>query len=157
MDASVAALLGAVVGAVTTLAVTVVTFVFEARREKQRARITNVARVAHALATLQVHMEWIIWLGEHQPQYLTAEEIKDYGEKVMPQFPELLSPVSLIGAYRAALYEQLLAIYRQALQLDEHINARLEGQGPQWPQLRGEADHFFGQWIAIIQQALQGV
>jgi hypothetical protein len=155
MEGSTAALLGAVVGALTTLAVTVVTFLFQGSREKRQARAKNVARVAQCLATLQVCMDWIIWLGEHQPQHLTDDEIKNYAENVMPRLAELLGAVALIGGYNAALYDRFLAFYHRALELDEHINARLEDQGSQWTELSEQARRYFREWVEEIRRTLR--
>ncbi len=107
MDASTAALLGTGVGALTTLAVTVVTCVFQGRRERWQARVTTVARAAQALATLQVSMDWIIWLGEHQPHNLNDDEIHEYAGRVMPQFPKLLGAVTLLSAFYPVIVQRL--------------------------------------------------
>ena len=161
MEAPAAALLGALVGALPPLAVTVVGYLGQSRRDRRQervrllqARAADLARVAHALATLQVWMEWVIWRGEHQRDNLADGEFHPYAEKVMEQLPELLAAVVVIGSWNAALYEQFLAFYRRALRLDEHINANVEGNGPGWPQLREQATQLFQGWAAAIQQAL---
>ena len=161
MEAPAAALLGALVGALPPLAVTVVAYLGQSRRDRRQervrllqARAADLARVAQALATLQVWMEWIIWRGEHQRDNLADDEFHPYAEKVMEQLPELLAAVVVIGSWNAALYEQFLAFYHRALQLDEHINANVEGNGPGWPQLREQATQLFQGWAAAIQQAL---
>jgi hypothetical protein len=161
MEAPAAALLGALVGALAPLAVTVIGYFGQSRRERRQervrllqARAADLARVAQALATLQVWMEWVIWRGEHQRDNLADDEFHSSAEKVMEQLPELLAAVVVIGSWNAALYEQFLAFYHRALQLDEHINANVEGNGPGWPQLREQATQLFQGWAAAIQQGL---
>jgi hypothetical protein len=161
MEPTAAALLGALVGAVPPLVVTVVGYVGQSRQDRRQervrlvqARAADLARVSQALATLQVWMEWIIWRGEHQPDNLDDDEFDPYREKVMEQLPELLAAVVVIGSWHAALYEQFLAFYHRALKLDEHVNAKVEGNGPGWPQLREQATQLFQGWAAAIQQAL---
>src|SRR6516165_8313646 len=116
MEAPAAALLGALVGAVPPLAVTVVGYLGQSRRDRRQervrllqARAADLARVAHALATLQVWMEWIIWRGSINATTLLTTSSTRYAEKVMEQLPELLAAVVVIGSWNAALYEQCLA------------------------------------------------
>jgi hypothetical protein len=161
MEAPTAVLFGALVGALPPLAVTAVGYLGQSRRDRRQervrllqARATDLARVAQALATLQVWMKWIIWRGEHQRDNLADDDLHPYAEKVMEQLPELLAAVVVIGSWNAALYEQFLAFYHRALQLDEHINANVEGNDPGWPQLREQATQLFQGWAAAIQQAL---
>jgi len=163
MDSTTAALLGTAIGAMTTLAVTEVTSVLQRKHDRRRERLTNVARVAQALAALQVGMEWIAWLGTHQPQYLDDDAINDYAGNAMPRFPALLGAGCLLAGHNGKVYQQFLALYQDALAIDEHITQALnvnderewdEHDCQQFRACLGQAEQFFDAWRRQVTAAL---
>lgn len=136
MDAAVAGLIGAVIGAGLSLVTTLVSGWQDSKLERDRwLRVRKdqankdlrvaVADLARRLAAGVHSIEWLTWPAKNQPDKLTAEQldakVRSYNQEVHGLFSELTGCLVVIAAHDRQVYEQMRALVQAFSDLDAGV------------------------------------
>ena len=121
MDAAVAGLIGAAIGAVAGLMGAFFTSIVQSRIEEKKWRRSKqdtlskelrlqIAEVSRKMLVAQHSMEWITWYAREGPKHLDKKMISEYNKEIHDAFPELLGALAITAALNLDIYNQLSII-----------------------------------------------
>jgi hypothetical protein len=144
MDAAVAGLIGAVIGAGLSLMGTLVSGWQESKLERAkwlRAREDQaikdlriaVADLARRLAAGVHSIEWLTWPAKYQSDDLTVDQLDDkiraYNQEVHGLFSELTGCLVVIAALDRQVYEQMRSLVQAFSSLDADVAMAASARG----------------------------
>lgn len=132
MSGTTAALVGALIGAVTALASGVLAGYFALRSERMRHR--EAGRAAHVgsvrehtaaffaeLFAIHFAANWVAWFAEYDPGALDHEMAEFYDTETYRAFPKLLGSTAMVAALNTGVYEQLKPLIIEVYKLWERV------------------------------------
>jgi hypothetical protein len=132
MNATVAALLGSLVGAAAALLGTVITSVValktERRRRESEVQATYVRtlreRSGAAFAqffTIIQEIEWISWHGANDPDIIDRQRIRSYDDAINDSYGSLLGSMAMTASLSLAVYDEMRPILSGLYSLEERV------------------------------------
>jgi hypothetical protein len=157
MNATVAALLGSLIGAAAALAGTIlssiVTLKAERRRQdsKMQARYVDALRKRSGAAFAQFfiivqEIEWISWYGANDPDAIDGHRIKSYEDRVNEAYGTLLGSMAMTASLSLTAYDEMLPILSRLYDLESRVGAALR-------KFRSERSTAVGQLTACGSEA----
>lgn len=140
MNATVAALLGSLVGALAALAGAVVTSIValknEKRREESKAQISYVdalrersgAAFAQFFVIVQA-IEWITWLGINDSIALDEQRVRSYEDTVNSAYETLLGAMAMTASLSLPAYEEMRPVLAKLYKLEARVGAAIRKIG----------------------------
>jgi hypothetical protein len=136
MNATVAALLGSLVGAAAALAGAIISSMValknERRRQesKTRAKYVNTLRKRSGTAFAQFfiivqEVEWICWYGANDPHAIDGQRIKSYEDRVNEAYGTLLGSMAMTASLSLTVYERMQPILSDFYDLESRVGAAL--------------------------------
>jgi len=132
VSGATAALVGALIGAVTALASGVLAGYFALRSERMRHR--EARKAAHVgsvrdhtaaffaeLFAIHFAANWVAWFAEHDPGALDHEMAEFYDTETYRAFPKLLGSTAMVAALNTGVYEQLKPLIIEVYKLWERV------------------------------------
>lgn len=132
MSGTTAALLGALIGAVTALASGVLAGYFALRSERMRHR--EARKAAHVgsvrdhtaaffaeLFAIHFAANWVAWFAEHDPGALGHEMAESYDAETYRALQKLLGSTAMVAALNTGVYEQLKPLIIEVYRLWERV------------------------------------
>ncbi len=131
MDAT-AALLGALIGAVTAVVSAALTSIVALRNERLRREESKRAIDTEALRketgivfreffAIQHSMEWVTWFAGHDPDAVDRRLVESYDTEIHAAYPRLLGAAATVASLDLAVYEELRPLLRQVYELEETV------------------------------------
>lgn len=132
MDAAVASLIGAAIGALSGLGGGYLTGRRQSELERDkwlRARKDEhdknirlaVAELTKKLAAGTQEISWLTWKAKHTPDALTATDIANYNNKMAVLFPDIVSARVIVDAIDKSIHARLTPLINKLYSLDENI------------------------------------
>ena len=136
MNATVAALLGSLVGAAAALAGTILTGIFTLKTERRRQESKMQVRYVDALrrrsgATfaqffiIVQEIEWISWYGTNDPDAIDGHRIKSYEDRVNEAYGTLLGSMAMTASLSLTAYDEMRPILSGLYDLESRVGAAL--------------------------------
>ncbi|MGZ3472602.1 MAG: hypothetical protein ACXVA6_21785 [Isosphaeraceae bacterium] len=132
MSGTTAALVGALIGAVTALASGVLAGYFALRSERMRHR--EAGKAAHVgsvrehtaaffaeLFAIHFAANWVAWFAEYDPGALDHEMAEFYDTETYRAVPKLLGSTAMVAALNTGVYEQLKPLIIEVYKLWERV------------------------------------
>jgi len=136
VDATIAGLIGAAIGAISSLMGSLLVGWQQSRIERQRwlrARDDKliqdlqlaIVELTRKLAAGIHSMQWFMWVTEYQPEKFTIEQLneklRDYNNEVHDLFPELTGSLMVIAALDKDMYNRMSPLVNEFIELDWQI------------------------------------
>lgn len=140
MNATIAALLGSLIGAVAALVgaafTSIVALKNERRREESKARIAYVgalrersgAAFAQFFIVVQA-IEWIGWYGINDPAAIDEQRIKSYEDTVNGAYETLLGAMAMTASLNLSIYEEMRSTLSKLYDLESRVGAAIRKIG----------------------------
>jgi len=183
MDATVAALVGAAIGAFAGLIGHIVNNWMQGEREKKKELRSRVAKLVNTMGVAQQSMEWISWFGVNYPrpkgpngQLEDADMYKNqalsYGEKMeelassyeeemKAVWPKILGEIASIASYDFRLYEKSLSEAYQLAALYVRVSKANMKREPNcrsdYEVLYKDIRAFGKEWLAEVAAAMRAI
>jgi hypothetical protein len=136
MNATVAALLGSLVGAAAALAgailTSIVTLKTESRRQesKMQTRYVKALRKRSGAAFAQFfivvqEIEWICWYGANDPHAIDGHRIRSYEDRVNEAYGALLGSMAMTASLSLTVYDEMQPILSELYDLESRVGAAL--------------------------------
>jgi hypothetical protein len=136
MNATVAALLGSLVGAGAALAGTILTSIVTLKTERRRqeskiqARYVDALRKRSGAAFAQFfiivqEIEWISWCGVNDPDAVDGHRIKSYEDRVNEAYGILLGSMATTASLSLPAYDEMHPILSGLYDLESRVGATL--------------------------------
>ncbi len=133
MDPTTAALLGALIGAVTALAsaafTSLVTLYNERKRREdaEKASFVQSLRSTTAAAFAEFYnfshaISWITWYARFDPDSLDAHLTRSYERETHETIPKLQGSLAVVASLSLTVYEQLQPLVHRLFVLDKHVS-----------------------------------
>jgi hypothetical protein len=140
MNATVAALLGSLVGALAALAGAVVSSVValknERRSEESKAHTAYVdalrERSGAAFTQLFVivqAIEWIAWYAVNDPTAINDQRIKSYEDTVNRGYEALLGAMAMTASLNLQIYEEMRPVLSKLYKIESQIGSAIREKG----------------------------
>jgi hypothetical protein len=132
MNATVAALLGSLVGATAALAGSVLTSIVALRTERRRQESQVQATYVRALRkrsgsafaqffTIVQEIEWISWLSANDPDAIDEQRIKSYDDTINAAYRTLLGSMAMTASLSPAVYDEIRPILLSLYNLEARV------------------------------------
>lgn len=136
MNATVAALLGSLVGAAAALAGTILTSIVALKNERQRqeskmqAAHTNTLRKRSGAAFARFfiivqEIEWISWYGANDPDAVDGQRISSYEDRVNEAYGTLLGSMAMTASLSLTAYDEMRPILSELYDLESRVGTAL--------------------------------
>jgi hypothetical protein len=136
MNATVAALLGSLIGAAAALAGAVFTSVValrnESRRRESEAQKEYVStlreRSGSAFAQFFIvvqAIEWITWQGANDPDAMDEQRIRSYEDTVNTAYGGLLGAMAMTAGLNLVVYEEMRPVLSKLYRLEARVGVAL--------------------------------
>jgi hypothetical protein len=136
MNATVAALLGSLVGAVAALTGTVLTSIAALKNERRRQESEEQVAYVHTLRersgatfaqffTIVQEIEWITWYGANDPGAIDKTRIRSYEEAVNGAHRSLLGSMAMTASLSLAMYDEMRPILSGLYNLEGRVAVAL--------------------------------
>jgi len=136
MNATVAALLGSLVGAAAALAGTILTSIVALRNERRRqeskthATYVKTLRKRSGAAFAQFfiivqEIEWISWYGANHPGAIDGQRIKTYEDGINKAYGMLLGSMAMTASLSLTVYNEMLPILLELYEVEERVGTAL--------------------------------
>jgi hypothetical protein len=133
MDPTTAALLGALIGALTALASTAftsLTTVYNERKRREdaeKASFVQSLRSTAAISFTQIYnfshaISWITWYARYDPETLDADMTRSYERETHETIPKLQGSLAVVASLSLTVYEQLQPLIHRLFVLDKHVS-----------------------------------
>jgi len=140
MNATVAALLGSLVGAAAALAGTIITSIVTLRNERRRQESEMQATFVNALrersgaafarfCIIVQEIEWISWYGVNDPDVIDGQRIKSYEDRVNDPYGILLGSMAMTASLSLTAYNEMQPILSELYDLESQVGAALRKLG----------------------------
>ena len=118
MNATVAALLGSLIGAAAAIAGSVLTSIVALKNERRRQESQVQATYVRALRkrsgstfaqffTIVQEIEWISWLSANDPGAVDEQRIKSYDETINAAYRTLLGSMAMTASLSLTVYDEI--------------------------------------------------
>jgi hypothetical protein len=132
MNATVAALLGSLVGAAAALLGAVLTSIVALKNERRRRESMVQARYVRALRkrsgaafgqffTIIQEIEWITWYGANDPNAIDEQRIRSYDDAINDSYRTLLGSMAMTASLSLAVYDEMRPILSGLYSLEERV------------------------------------
>jgi hypothetical protein len=136
MNATVAALLGSLIGGAAALLGAVFTNIVVLRTERERRQSETEATYVRALREysgrafagffIVVHaIEWITWYGDNDPDVINEQGIKSYENEVHSAYGSLLGSMAMMASLSLKAYEEMRPILSNLYNLEARTGKAL--------------------------------
>jgi hypothetical protein len=136
MNATVAALLGSLVGAAAALAGTILTSIVTLKTERRRQESKMQAKYVDALRKrsgtafaqffiIVQEIEWISWYGANDPDAIYGHRITSYEDRVNEAYGTLLGSMAMTASLSLTAYDEMHPILSGLYDLESRVGATL--------------------------------
>ncbi len=136
MNATWAALLGALVGAIAAIiSAALASFVAlrnEHARQEEARRVTDIETLREhtALAfaeffAFQHAINWVTWRAKYDPAAINDQLVSSYNAEIHQCYPRLLGSVTMVAALSLNAYQELRPLMQEIFDLDEEVAVAL--------------------------------
>ncbi|WP_432871738.1 hypothetical protein [Microbispora rosea] len=133
MNPTTAALLGALIGAVTALASAAFTSLAtlynerKKREDAERAAFVQSLRSTSATAFAEIYnfshaMAWITSYARFDPEALDSDMVRSYERETHQTVPKLQGSLAVVASLSLTVYEQLQPLVHRLFVLDKHVS-----------------------------------
>jgi hypothetical protein len=133
MDAAVAGLIGAAIGALTTLLGNLITSFVQAKQEERKwhrsMELQGYQNLQVAIAELTREMSLIVhevmfitWIAKIEPERISSERIEAYDQEIYRLLPKFWSTLNYVAALDSDTYFQLLPLAQTITNLEDEVD-----------------------------------
>jgi hypothetical protein len=168
MDAAVASLIGAAIGAISGLAGGYLTGRrqsqlerdkwFRARKDEHDKNIRlAVAELTKKLAAGTQEISWLTWKAKYTPDALTVTDIANYNNKMAVLFPDIVGARVIVDAIDKSIHARLTPLINKLYSLDENIALAAKDFGSSRERCTKALAGYYEQWLSLDKEILTRV
>lgn len=132
MDATTAAILGTLIGAIAAIVSAGLTSIVASRTERRRQadakRTADIEALRKAAASafieifvIQHSMEWVTWYAKYSPDSVTEVMRGQYESEIHSAYPRLLGALAMVAALDLRTHEALRTIIDRVYNTEERV------------------------------------
>lgn len=132
MDAAIAGLIGAGLGAVASTTASMLASVQQTRTERERARAARadeamrlereaLVQLCELLATGTQAVAWLGWAAKVQPRQILLQEVQTYDARMRELIPRLLAAEVAAASLSEGAFDRIDPLVRELIVLDTRV------------------------------------
>jgi|GEM_PF-2629203 len=133
MDAAVAGLIGAAIGALTSLLGNLISSFIQAQQEEKKWRRsmelqgyqnlqTAIAELTREMSLIVHEIMFLTWTARIEPERVSPERIEAYDQEIHKLLPRFWSTLNYVAALDSDTYFQLLPLAQSITKLEDEVD-----------------------------------